>query len=80
MRFSSECWFITYITEIQVCTNTIREQILSSRVYIEGSSCSAMYICIGSYQYLNCKTLHVGRFCSLDQTDLACESTLVKIT
>ena len=30
-------------------------------------------------QYLNCKILHGGRFRSLDQTHLACESTLVKI-
>ena len=29
---------------------------------------------------LNRKILHGGRFCSLDQTHLACESTLRKIT
>ena len=30
-------------------------------------------------QYLNCKILRGERFCSLDQTRLACASTLVEI-
>ena len=37
MRFSFKCWFITHITEIQVCTSTICKRILSSRVDIRGS-------------------------------------------
>ena len=44
----------------------------------KGRNVSSLKILIHT-QYLNCKILHGGRFCSLDQTHLACESTLVTI-